>query len=129
MTWPVSTGQGRIAGNREFLEGPGQLWPPRRPPAQKGILLVGPRTGRTLLARAVAGEAQVPFFSINGSEFVEMFVGWAPPGTDLFEQASKHAPAIIFIDELDAWGRGRGSFNRGGRHDERGQTLNQLLSN
>src|SRR5690606_8795188 len=96
----------------------------------KGILLVGPPgTGKTLLARAVAGEAQVPFFSINGSEFVEMFVGvGAARVRDLFEQASKHAPAIIFIDELDALGRARGSFNPGGGHDEREQTLNQLLS-
>ncbi|WP_438264057.1 ATP-dependent zinc metalloprotease FtsH [Aquibaculum sediminis] len=96
----------------------------------KGILLVGPPgTGKTLLARAVAGEAAVPFFSINGSEFVEMFVGvGAARVRDLFEQARKHAPAIIFIDELDALGRARGAFNPGGGHDEREQTLNQLLS-
>jgi len=96
----------------------------------KGILLVGPPgTGKTLLARAVAGEAGVPFFSINGSEFVEMFVGvGAARVRDLFEQARKHAPAIIFVDELDALGRARGAFNPGGGHDEREQTLNQLLS-
>lgn len=96
----------------------------------KGILLVGPPgTGKTLLARAVAGEAQVPFFSINGSEFVEMFVGvGAARVRDLFEQANKHAPAIIFIDELDALGRARSAGHPGGGHDEREQTLNQLLS-
>lgn len=95
----------------------------------KGILLVGPPgTGKTLLARAVAGEAGVPFFSINGSEFVEMFVGvGAARVRDLFEQARKQAPAIIFIDELDALGRARGAFGVGG-HDEKEQTLNQLLS-
>ncbi len=94
----------------------------------KGVLLVGPPgTGKTLLARAVAGEAGVPFFSISGSEFVEMFVGvGAARVRDLFEQARKHAPAIIFIDELDALGRARGSFATGG-HDEKEQTLNQLL--
>jgi cell division protease FtsH len=95
----------------------------------KGILLVGPPgTGKTLLARAVAGEAGVPFFSISGSEFVEMFVGvGAARVRDLFEQARKAAPAIIFIDELDALGRARGSFILGG-HDEKEQTLNQLLA-
>ena len=95
----------------------------------KGILLVGPPgTGKTLLARAVAGEAGVPFFSIGGSEFVEMFVGvGAARVRDLFEQARKHAPCIIFIDELDALGRGRGTFVTGG-HDEKEQTLNQLLA-
>jgi cell division protease FtsH len=94
----------------------------------KGVLLVGPPgTGKTLLARAVAGEAGVPFFSINGSEFVEMFVGvGAARVRDLFEQASKRAPAIIFIDELDALGRARGAYPMGG-HDEKEQTLNQLL--
>jgi cell division protease FtsH len=94
----------------------------------KGVLLVGPPgTGKTLLARAVAGEAGVPFFSISGSEFVEMFVGvGAARVRDLFEQARKAAPAIIFIDELDALGRVRGAFGVGG-HDEREQTLNQLL--
>ena len=96
----------------------------------KGILLVGPPgTGKTLLARAVAGEAGVPFFSISGSEFVEMFVGvGAARVRDLFEQAQKAAPCIIFIDELDALGRARGVGAFGGGHDEKEQTLNQLLS-
>jgi cell division protease FtsH len=96
----------------------------------KGVLLVGPPgTGKTLLARAVAGEAGVAFFSINGSEFVEMFVGvGAARVRDLFEQARQQAPAIIFIDELDALGRARGAFPGVGGHDEREQTLNQLLS-
>ncbi len=94
----------------------------------KGVLLVGPPgTGKTLLARAVAGEAAVPFFSISGSEFVEMFVGvGAARVRDLFEQARQKAPAIIFIDELDALGRARGAYGFGG-HDEKEQTLNQLL--
>ncbi len=94
-----------------------------------GILLVGPPgTGKTLLAKAVAGEASVPFFSINGSEFVEMFVGvGAARVRDLFEQARNQAPAIIFIDEVDALGKARGSFGLGG-HDEKEQTLNQLLA-
>src|SRR5690348_675048 len=112
----------------EFLKEPvryGRLG--GRPP--KGVLLVGPPgTGKTLLARAVAGEAGVPFFSISGSEFVEMFVGvGAARVRDLFEQARQHAPAIIFIDELDALGRARGPFVGGG-HDEKDQTLNQLLA-
>jgi cell division protease FtsH len=96
----------------------------------KGVLLVGPPgTGKTLLARAVAGEAGVPFFSISGSEFVEMFVGvGAARVRDLFEQARDKAPAIIFIDELDALGRARGAFGPIGGHDEREQTLNQLLA-
>jgi len=95
----------------------------------KGILLVGPPgTGKTLLARAVAGEAGVPFFSISGAEFVEMFVGvGAARVRDLFDQARQKAPAIIFIDELDALGRARGTYGLGG-HDEKEQTLNQLLS-
>ncbi len=95
----------------------------------KGILLVGPPgTGKTLLARAVAGEAGVPFFSISGSEFVEMFVGvGAARVRDLFEQARKAAPCIIFVDELDALGRSRGPLSFGG-YDEKEQTLNQLLS-
>ena len=94
----------------------------------KGVLLVGsPGTGKTMLARAVAGEAEVPFFSISGSEFVEMFVGvGASRVRDLFEKAKKNAPCIIFIDEIDAVGRRRGS-GMGGGHDEREQTLNQIL--
>jgi len=94
----------------------------------KGALLVGsPGTGKTLLAKAVAGEAGVPFFSISGSDFVEMFVGvGASRVRDLFEQAKKHAPCIIFVDEIDAVGRQRGA-GLGGGHDEREQTLNQLL--
>lgn len=94
----------------------------------KGVLLVGPPgTGKTLLARAVAGEAGVPFFSISGSDFVEMYVGvGASRVRDLFEQAKKNAPAILFIDEIDAVGRHRGA-GMGGGHDEREQTLNQLL--
>ena len=96
----------------------------------KGVLLVGPPgTGKTLLAKAVAGEAGVPFFSITGSEFVEMFVGvGAARVRDLFEQARGRAPAIIFIDELDALGRARGAAAPFGGHDEREQTLNQLLA-
>ncbi|MCC7441423.1 MAG: ATP-dependent zinc metalloprotease FtsH [Bdellovibrionales bacterium] len=94
----------------------------------KGVLLMGsPGTGKTLLARAIAGEAGVPFFSISGSDFVEMFVGvGASRVRDLFEQGKKHAPCIIFIDEIDAVGRHRGA-GLGGGHDEREQTLNQLL--
>ncbi len=95
----------------------------------RGVLLVGsPGTGKTLLAKAVAGEASVPFFSLSGSDFVEMFVGvGAARVRDLFDQAKKHAPAIIFIDELDALGKARGAGSFGG-HDEREQTLNQLLT-
>jgi len=94
----------------------------------RGVLLIGPPgTGKTLLARAVAGEAKVPFFTISGSDFVEMFVGvGASRVRDMFEQAKKHAPCIIFIDEIDAVGRHRGA-GLGGGHDEREQTLNQLL--
>ena len=94
----------------------------------RGVLMVGqPGTGKTLLAKAVAGEAKVPFFTISGSDFVEMFVGvGASRVRDMFEQAKKHAPCIIFIDEIDAVGRHRGS-GMGGGHDEREQTLNQLL--
>ncbi|HFL8824368.1 MAG TPA: ATP-dependent zinc metalloprotease FtsH [Candidatus Azoamicus sp. OHIO1] len=94
----------------------------------KGILLIGPPgTGKTLLARAIAGEAKVPFFTISGSDFVEMFVGvGASRVRDMFEQAKKHSPCIIFIDEIDAVGRHRGA-GLGGGHDEREQTLNQLL--
>jgi cell division protease FtsH len=96
----------------------------------KGVLLVGqPGTGKTLLAKAVAGEAKVPFFSLSGSEFVEMFVGvGAARVRDLFAQAQAHAPSIIFIDELDALGQARGAAPMIGGHDEREQTLNQLLA-
>ena len=113
----------------EFLKAPG-VYGRLGARIPKGVLLVGPPgTGKTLLARAVAGEAGVPFYSINGSEFVEMFVGvGAARVRDLFEQAREHAPAIIFIDELDALGRARGAFPGVGGHDEREQTLNQLLS-
>ena len=94
------------------------------------MLLVGPPgTGKTLLAKATAGEAQVPFFETSGSEFVEMFVGvGAARVRDLFEQARKVAPAIIFIDEIDAIGQSRGGRMRIGGNDEREQTLNQLLA-
>ena len=112
---------------KEFLENPAkfQAIGAKIP---KGVLLYGPPgTGKTLLARAVAGEAGVPFYSISGSDFVEMFVGvGASRVRDLFEQAKENAPAIIFIDEIDAVGRHRGA-GLGGGHDEREQTLNQLL--
>ena len=112
---------------KEFLESPAkfQAIGAKIP---KGVLLFGPPgTGKTLLARAVAGEAGVPFFSISGSDFVEMFVGvGASRVRDLFEQAKANAPAIIFMDEIDAVGRHRGA-GLGGGHDEREQTLNQLL--
>ncbi len=111
----------------EFLKNPGKFVKigARIP---KGILLVGPPgTGKTLLAKAVAGEANVPFFSISGSDFVEMFVGvGAARVRDLFEDAKRHAPCIVFIDEIDAVARRRGS-GLGGGHDEREQTLNQML--
>lgn len=111
----------------DFLRSPGKyIGVGARIP--KGVLLVGPPgTGKTLIAKAVAGEAGVPFFSISGSDFVEMFVGvGASRVRDLFEQAKKNAPCIVFIDEIDAVGRRRGS-GLGGGHDEREQTLNQLL--
>ncbi|NCD18804.1 MAG: ATP-dependent zinc metalloprotease FtsH, partial [Actinobacteria bacterium] len=112
---------------REFLSEPGKFQAVGAK-IPKGVLLYGPPgTGKTLLARAVAGEAGVPFFSISASEFVEMFVGvGASRVRDLFEQAKSNAPAIIFVDEIDAVGRHRGA-GLGGGHDEREQTLNQLL--
>ena len=111
----------------EFLKNP-QAFNELGARIPKGVLLVGPPgTGKTLLARAVAGEADVPFFSISGSDFVEMYVGvGASRVRDLFDQAKKNAPSIIFIDEIDAVGRHRGA-GMGGGHDEREQTLNQLL--
>jgi cell division protease FtsH len=112
----------------EFLKNP-ELYGRLGGRMPKGVLLVGPPgTGKTLLAKAVAGQAKVPFFSISGSEFVEMFVGvGAARVRDLFEQARSKAPAIIFIDELDALGRARGLGPYAGGHDEKEQTLNQLL--
>ena len=111
----------------EFLRDPGKF---QRLGGKipRGVLLVGPPgTGKTLIARAVAGEANVPFFTISGSDFVEMFVGvGASRVRDMFEQAKKNAPCIIFIDEIDAVGRHRGA-GLGGGNDEREQTLNQLL--
>ncbi len=126
-----------VAGCDEAKEEVGELVEFLRDPGKfqklggkipRGVLMVGPPgTGKTLLARAIAGEAKVPFFSISGSDFVEMFVGvGASRVRDMFEQAKKHAPCIIFIDEIDAVGRHRGA-GLGGGHDEREQTLNQLL--
>jgi len=126
-----------VAGAQEAIEELGEIKEFLQEPAKfqavgakipKGVLLYGPPgTGKTLLARAVAGEAGVPFYSISGSDFVEMFVGvGASRVRDLFEQAKENAPAIIFIDEIDAVGRHRGA-GMGGGHDEREQTLNQLL--
>ncbi|MGH8592686.1 MAG: ATP-dependent zinc metalloprotease FtsH, partial [Gammaproteobacteria bacterium] len=126
-----------VAGAEEAKEEVAELVEFLRDPAKfqklggkipRGILMVGsPGTGKTLLARAIAGEAKVPFFTISGSDFVEMFVGvGASRVRDMFEQAKKHAPCIIFIDEIDAVGRHRGA-GLGGGHDEREQTLNQLL--
>ena len=111
----------------EFLRDPGKFQK-LGGKIPRGVLLVGsPGTGKTLLAKAIAGEAKVPFFTISGSDFVEMFVGvGASRVRDMFEQAKKHAPCIIFIDEIDAVGRHRGA-GLGGGHDEREQTLNQLL--
>jgi cell division protease FtsH len=123
----VEEAKEEVAELVEFLRNPGKFQKlgghiPR------GVLMVGsPGTGKTLLARAIAGEAKVPFFSISGSDFVEMFVGvGASRVRDMFDQAKKHAPCIIFIDEIDAVGRHRGA-GLGGGHDEREQTLNQLL--
>ena len=126
-----------VAGVEEAKEEVGELVEFLREPSKfqklggripKGVLMTGaPGTGKTLLAKAIAGEAKVPFFSISGSDFVEMFVGvGASRVRDMFEQAKKHAPCIIFIDEIDAVGRQRGA-GLGGGHDEREQTLNQLL--
>ncbi|HWS26600.1 MAG TPA: ATP-dependent metallopeptidase FtsH/Yme1/Tma family protein, partial [Xanthomonadales bacterium] len=111
----------------EFLRDPGKFQK-LGGKIPRGVLMVGPPgTGKTLLAKAIAGEAKVPFFIISGSDFVEMFVGvGASRVRDMFEQAKKHAPCIIFIDEIDAVGRHRGA-GLGGGHDEREQTLNQLL--
>ena len=111
----------------EFLKEPGK-YTNLGGKMPRGVLLVGPPgTGKTLLSKAVAGESGVPFFSLSGSEFVEMFVGLgAARVRDLFDQAKQKAPCIIFVDELDALGKARGFGNMGG-HDEREQTLNQLL--
>jgi cell division protease FtsH len=133
-------GQGHVRRRRRLRRGQeevGELVEFLRDPSKftklggkipRGVLMVGsPGTGKTLLAKAIAGEAKVPFFSISGSDFVEMFVGvGAARVRDMFEQAKKHAPCIIFIDEIDAVGRHRGA-GLGGGHDEREQTLNQLL--
>jgi cell division protease FtsH len=123
----VEEAKDEVAELVEFLRDPGkfQKLGGRIP---QGVLMVGsPGTGKTLLAKAIAGEAKVPFFTISGSDFVEMFVGvGASRVRDMFEQAKKHAPCIIFIDEIDAVGRHRGA-GLGGGHDEREQTLNQLL--
>ena len=133
----VKTRLSDVAGCDEAKEEVGELVDFLRDPGKfqrlgghipRGVLMVGqPGTGKTLLAKAVAGEARVPFFTISGSDFVEMFVGvGASRVRDMFEQAKKHAPCIIFIDEIDAVGRHRGA-GLGGGHDEREQTLNQLL--
>jgi cell division protease FtsH len=133
----VKVGFSDVAGVDEAKEEVGELVEFLRDPAKfqrlggkipRGVLMVGsPGTGKTLLARAIAGEARVPFFTISGSDFVEMFVGvGASRVRDMFEQAKKNAPCIIFIDEIDAVGRHRGA-GLGGGHDEREQTLNQLL--
>ena len=133
----VKTTLGDVAGCDEAKEEVGELVEFLRDPGKfqrlggripRGVLMVGPPgTGKTLLAKAIAGEAKVPFFTISGSDFVEMFVGvGASRVRDMFEQAKKHAPCIIFIDEIDAVGRHRGA-GMGGGHDEREQTLNQLL--
>ena len=112
---------------KEFLENPKKFQAPRRADPEGRAALRAPGTGKTLLARAVAGEAGVPFFSISGSDFVEMFVGvGASRVRDLFEQAKQAAPCIVFMDEIDAVGRHRARL--GGGHDEREQTLNQPSS-
>ncbi len=123
----VEEAKGEVAELVDFLRDPGKF---QRLGGKipRGVLMVGPPgTGKTLLAKAIAGEAKVPFFTISGSDFVEMFVGvGASRVRDMFDQAKKHAPCIIFIDEIDAVGRHRGA-GLGGGHDEREQTLNQLL--
>ncbi len=123
----VDEAKEEVAELVEFLRDPGKFQK-LGGKIPRGVLMVGsPGTGKTLLARAIAGEAKVPFFTISGSDFVEMFVGvGASRVRDMFEQAKKHAPCIIFIDEIDAVGRHRGA-GLGGGHDEREQTLNQLL--
>src|SRR5690554_175963 len=133
----IKTTLADVAGCDEAKEEVGEIVEFLRDPSRfqrlggkipRGVLMVGqPGTGKTLLAKAIAGEAKVPFFTISGSDFVEMFVGvGASRVRDMFEQAKKHAPCIIFIDEIDAVGRHRGA-GLGGGHDEREQTLNQLL--
>jgi len=133
----VNVNFGDVAGVEEAKEEVGEIVDFLKDPSKfqrlggkipRGVLMVGqPGTGKTLLARAIAGEARVPFFTISGSDFVEMFVGvGASRVRDMFDQAKKHAPCIIFIDEIDAVGRHRGA-GLGGGHDEREQTLNQLL--
>ena len=127
-TWPASTRpRTDLQEIVEFLQDP-QKFQRLGGRIPRGVLLVGPPgTGKTLLARAIAGEANVPFFTISGSDFVEMFVGvGASRVRDMFDQAKKNAPCIIFIDEIDAVGRHRGA-GLGGGNDEREQTLNQLL--
>ncbi|MGD8558170.1 MAG: ATP-dependent zinc metalloprotease FtsH [Gammaproteobacteria bacterium] len=123
----VEEAKDEVAELVEFLRDPGKFQK-LGGKIPRGVLMVGsPGTGKTLLAKAIAGEAKVPFFTISGSDFVEMFVGvGASRVRDMFEQAKKHAPCIIFIDEIDAVGRHRGA-GLGGGHDEREQTLNQLL--
>jgi cell division protease FtsH len=123
----VEEAKEEVAELVEFLRDPGKFQK-LGGKIPRGVLMVGsPGTGKTLLARAIAGEAKVPFFTISGSDFVEMFVGvGASRVRDMFEQAKKHSPCIIFIDEIDAVGRHRGA-GLGGGHDEREQTLNQLL--
>lgn len=127
LTLRAATKQKKVAELVEYLREPSRFQK-LGGKIPKGVLMVGPPgTGKTLLAKAIAGEAKVPFFTISGSDFVEMFVGvGASRVRDMFEQAKKAAPCIIFIDEIDAVGRQRGA-GLGGGHDEREQTLNQML--